>query len=272
MKNRLMATIAFGAALALPMSVANATVFTTSPPTGGTLPSGVTQVGGIVAVLVGANGNQVVSQLAASSLYRGYANFPENGPPAGSAGGNPLLIGTQNGFSNAIVAALGGGLQSAAFRITLFDGDTAPDDFDDGTDNSFLINGVNIGFWSGVATQRTTSDGQTALTSQGLGFGNDILSTGFFKLTDTAGLDALFTSLGSGSLAYGLSDVDPYDNFFDFTQGVDGGLIDTGQGPVVNPPAGAVPEPATWAMMIMGFGLTGLAMRYRRRKVQIAFG
>ncbi|MBA2466428.1 MAG: PEPxxWA-CTERM sorting domain-containing protein, partial [Sphingomonas sp.] len=29
---------------------------------------------------------------------------------------------------------------------------------------------------------------------------------------------------------------------------------------------GAVPEPATWAMMLIGFGATGAAMR-RRRKV-----
>ena len=33
--------------------------------------------------------------------------------------------------------------------------------------------------------------------------------------------------------------------------------------------AGGVPEPATWAMMIAGFGLVGAAMR--RRKVQVRF-
>ncbi len=32
---------------------------------------------------------------------------------------------------------------------------------------------------------------------------------------------------------------------------------------------GAVPEPATWAMMIMGFGLVGATMR--RRSVKVAF-
>ncbi|MEH3120469.1 MAG: PEPxxWA-CTERM sorting domain-containing protein [Sphingomonas phyllosphaerae] len=35
---------------------------------------------------------------------------------------------------------------------------------------------------------------------------------------------------------------------------------------VVNPPAGAVPEPATWAMMMLGFGVVGFAMR-RKAKV-----
>jgi len=33
---------------------------------------------------------------------------------------------------------------------------------------------------------------------------------------------------------------------------------------------GAVPEPATWAMMIMGFGAVGGMMRVRRRKVRYA--
>ena len=35
--------------------------------------------------------------------------------------------------------------------------------------------------------------------------------------------------------------------------------------------SGAVPEPATWAMMIGGFGAIGGAMRYRRRKVAVSF-
>jgi PEP-CTERM motif len=35
---------------------------------------------------------------------------------------------------------------------------------------------------------------------------------------------------------------------------------------------GAVPEPATWAMMIGGFGAIGGAMRYRRRRTSVSFG
>ncbi len=33
----------------------------------------------------------------------------------------------------------------------------------------------------------------------------------------------------------------------------------------LNTPSGAVPEPATWGLMIMGFGLSGVALRSRRR-------
>jgi hypothetical protein len=34
---------------------------------------------------------------------------------------------------------------------------------------------------------------------------------------------------------------------------------------------GVVPEPATWAMMLLGFGMTGAAMRYRRRSTAVSF-
>ena len=35
--------------------------------------------------------------------------------------------------------------------------------------------------------------------------------------------------------------------------------------------AGAVPEPATWAMMLMGFGLVGGAMRRRKVSTSVSF-
>ncbi len=35
--------------------------------------------------------------------------------------------------------------------------------------------------------------------------------------------------------------------------------------------AGAVPEPATWAMMLIGFGMIGAAARYRRRKTALTY-
>ena len=38
------------------------------------------------------------------------------------------------------------------------------------------------------------------------------------------------------------------------------------------PGAGAVPEPASWALMLGGFGLVGGAMRSRRMKAAVSFG
>lgn len=40
---------------------------------------------------------------------------------------------------------------------------------------------------------------------------------------------------------------------------------------LANPPSLAVPEPATWAMMLGGFGMLGAAMRTSRRKVSLRF-
>ncbi len=36
--------------------------------------------------------------------------------------------------------------------------------------------------------------------------------------------------------------------------------------------AGAVPEPATWAMMMVGFGMIAAAARYRRRRTTVVIG
>jgi hypothetical protein len=39
----------------------------------------------------------------------------------------------------------------------------------------------------------------------------------------------------------------------------------------VDRPVAAVPEPATWAMMFLGFGMIGGAARYRSRKTNVAY-
>ena len=43
-----------------------------------------------------------------------------------------------------------------------------------------------------------------------------------------------------------------------------------GENPPPPPPPPAVPEPGTWATMLLGFGLTGWAMRRRRRRTTAA--
>ena len=135
------------ASIAALTSTASAQLTITSP-AGATLPSGVTVVGGIVTDLLGANGNHVVSQIAASSLYVGYADA------------NPLTIGSLSGFSPSLLASLGGGITAAAFRFTLDDGDTSPGEFDY-DHNTLLVNGLTFAGnnWSSVTTQQTSSTG-----------------------------------------------------------------------------------------------------------------
>lgn len=233
-------------------ALSSASVFTmTSPTSFGALPGTVSAVGGIVLDLVGANNNRVVAQLAASALYVGFANT------------DPQAIGTQTGFSPAVVAALGGGLTSAAVRITLWDGDTAAGNFDD-NDNTLLLNGYAMGNFSNVQAQETDSNGVASGAPLQYGFDNERLFTGFFYNNSAAFLSSLYTSLGGGGISYALTDVDPYDNYYDFTQGIDASLINVGTGPIVNPTL--TPEPGTFALL--GLGLLGV-FAYSRRQQRV---
>lgn len=211
---------------------ANATLMTsTSPTSDGALPSGVSEIGGIVLDIIGANGARVVTQLSASSLYVGYFNL------------NPGTIGTQTGFDSAVISALGGGVSELAVRLTVDDGDTAPGDFDERA-NFLLLNDIEMGNFSDVSTEETTSDGLSVI-SVSTGFGNNILSTGWFFNNDPIFLGSFYSSLlALNEVTFSLrDDRNPSDNFFDFTQGVDASLVDVGTGPITTP-ANPVPAPS----------------------------
>ncbi len=249
--NRTSLVVAAMAAM-LPVATASAQ-FTYNSPTGQPLPSAVTAVGGIVVDFIGTNGNRLVAQRAASGLFVGN--------PVGSI----ISIGTQTGFTSALLGTLGGGIAQAAFRVTLFDGDTRSGNFDF-NDNFLLVNGIRVGNFSNVSTIQTSGTGVPVGTGNiANGFGDNILNTGFFFVNDASTLSSIFASLAGGTINYGWEDRDPNDQFLDFTQGVDGTLIDTNVPPVVVPPTtGVIPEPSTYALMATGLvGLVGMARRRR---------
>ncbi len=68
-----------------------------------------------------------------------------------------------------------------------------------------------------------------------------------------------------GSFSFDTIDFDPETDDVSFSGG-------TGSLTIDGSTVGAVPEPASWAMMILGMGMLGGAARYRRRKTNVAFG
>ncbi|HET8657302.1 MAG TPA: VPLPA-CTERM sorting domain-containing protein [Longimicrobiaceae bacterium] len=251
---------AIGALALVAMGAVAAQAQTMDSPAGGTLPSGVSVIGGVVTDLIGTNGTRVVSEIPASALFVGFA------PWTGSEYQNPLTIGTQSGFDATLLASLGGGLSRASFRFSLDDGDSAPGDFDE-NQNTLLVNGFNFGNWSDVGTSITNSSGD--IFSSAMGFPDGELATGFFSSTDNTLLTNLFDSLlTSNSLLFAVDDLSPGDNFYDFTQGIDASLIDVGSGPVVTPPTSTTPEPVSSVLLVTGLAGLG-AMRRRRRTIAV---
>jgi hypothetical protein len=260
--------LTLGSTTVLGLSVAagsaHATGFTlTSPTSGGALGNGFTPVGGIVLDLIGQNNTRVTSQLAANQTYIGYY---DSGTPSAYRG-NPGTIGIQSGFDSSVISALGGGIKEAAIRFSLYDGDSASGDFDF-NDNTLQVNGLNFGNWSSVNAENTDAQGNAASGGlSGGGFRDNTLDTGWFYSNNATLLSNLYNSfVNTQQAVYQVLDVDPYDNYYDFTQGISANFTNVGQGPSVQP-SNPVPEPLT-ILGSLAAGSFGVALRRKYNKQQ----
>ncbi|WP_211097168.1 DUF7507 domain-containing protein [Aliishimia ponticola] len=195
-------------------SSAEATSFTTTVPGAGiSLPSAYPEAGGVVIVMVGVNGQVYYQFSDPDGAFRG---FNSNGQPA-SFRGNPFTINDPIPLDCGIRTCtdyFGGEIAQVYIRFSAYDGDTQPGGFDE-NDISLIMNGVNVGSWSGLTTEKTDNSGTV---SQGFqtGFGNNSFNTGWFSSSDPALTNSL---LSTGVTTTQVLDDDPNDNYWDFRRG-----------------------------------------------------
>ncbi|WP_172976594.1 DUF11 domain-containing protein [Roseivivax sp. THAF40] len=195
-------------------TLAGATPFTsTVPGTSIVLPDDYPDAGGVAIVLQGVNGNLYYQFSDPDGAFVGFQN---NGQPAAFRG-NPFTINDpislDCGFSSC-TDYFGGGLSQIYIRFSAFDGDTQPGGFDQ-NDISLIINGFNVGSWSGLTTEITNNDGTQSFGFT-TGFGNNTFNTGWFSSGNPALLNNI---LATGQTVTQVFDDDPNDNYWDFRRG-----------------------------------------------------
>ena len=205
---------AFWAAVLLLSGAAWATPFTTTVPgTSITLPDDYPEAGGVAFVFIGNNGNLYYQFSNPQGAFRG---FNSNGVPT-QFRGNPFTINDpvvlDCGFSSC-TDYFGGGIQEIHIRFSAFDGDTQVNGFDE-DDISLILNGTNVGSWSGLTTEITDNTGTQSFGFAN-GFGNNTFNTGWFSSTNPGLLNNILTT---NQTTTQVLDDDPNDNFWDFRRG-----------------------------------------------------
>ncbi|MEO9684539.1 hypothetical protein, partial [Tateyamaria sp.] len=191
-----------------------ATPFTTTVPgTSITLPDDYPEAGGVAFVFIGNNGNLYFQFSNPEGAFRG---FNSNGVPT-QFRGNPFTINDpvvlDCGFSTC-TDYFGGGIQEIHIRFSAFDGDTQVNGFDE-DDISLILNGTNVGSWSGLTTEITDNAGTQSFGFAN-GFGNNTFNTGWFSSTNPGLLSNILTT---NQTTTQVLDDDPNDNFWDFRRG-----------------------------------------------------
>ena len=186
---------------------------TVPAPTSLPLPDEYPAAGGVVIVLTGVNGNVYYQFSDPTGAFRGYNS---DGQPRRFRG-NPFTVNdpiTLNCGVTACTDYFGGAIARMDVRFSAYDGDTQPGGFDE-NDIFLLINGVNIGSWSGLTTEITDESG-TVSSGFTTGCGNNTFNTGWFSATNSVLLNNILTT---GQTVSQVFDRDPDDNYWDFRRG-----------------------------------------------------
>jgi hypothetical protein len=120
---------------------------------------------------------------------------------------------------------------------------------------------VSFNFLSPTGVSGAPVEGQT--------FGFNLILTQGGKVTWDA--PEIYTFGNGGKLKISLQPTTFNEGWFGVNEGKGYGSVVTGKFELLSEPTlSAVPEPATWAMMITGFGLAGTAIRRRRTTFAVA--
>lgn len=172
------------------------------------------------------------------------------------------ITGSQFRFSYAIANTSGGA--TAASRVAVFGFTTSPSV---SSVTLFTPPGsvfTNIGINSNVPNLTGTDAGRVCFRAAGGGSQCGGGGGGGVGIGDPAATGNFVLGFAPGTTSFNL------DRFFVRYQSLESDAYQAESATGVGVVGGAVPEPATWMMMMLGFGLIGGAMR-RRQKVRVTY-
>ena len=181
--------------------------------------------------------------VAGSVLFAGLA-LPGTAQATVQVGAAPTISPCTNFTFSVTIIACAGGYSTNLLQTSLTDPTGLAALASLGAPNSGIFLEPKLGpldSATGIINFNTLLTGMTVFAFHAGGAGDGDQGTFFFQFNAGAGVDVITINDRLNSNATGLSNA---------------ALFQTGQG--------AVPEPATWAMMLLGFGAMGVSLRRRR--------